>query len=162
MTKIQYMKIDQDSAHVKFPPPFMLLASIVLGGLLHLLYPLYLVPTMNFRWALATVFICSGLGTILYCASLFKKVKTNIEPWKPTSRIVANKFYRFSRNPIYLSFILTGLGAAFAVNSLWIALLQIPLIVALRVLVINKEEHYLEQKFGEEYRSYKNQVRRWI
>jgi protein-S-isoprenylcysteine O-methyltransferase Ste14 len=28
--------------------------------------------------------------------------------------------------------------------------------------VIEREEHYLERKFGEEYLHYKVQVRRWI
>jgi len=48
------------------------------------------------------------------------------------------------------------------VNALWaILLLPVALLVIQRG-VIEREERYLEQKFGEEYIRYKAQVRRWI
>jgi len=53
-------------------------------------------------------------------------------------------------------------GIASLANALW-ALLLLP--VALFVMqrgVIEREERYLERKFGEEYLRYKAQVRRWV
>ena len=38
----------------------------------------------------------------------------------------------------------------------------IPVVLLIRKFVIAKEEHYLESKFGDEYRNYKQNVRRWI
>jgi protein-S-isoprenylcysteine O-methyltransferase Ste14 len=35
-------------------------------------------------------------------------------------------------------------------------------VLLIRKFVIAKEEHYLESKFGDEYRNYKQNVRRWI
>jgi len=47
-------------------------------------------------------------------------------------------------------------------NALWaIVLLPVALLVTQRG-VIEREERYLERKFGEEYLSYKSRVRRWI
>jgi protein-S-isoprenylcysteine O-methyltransferase Ste14 len=47
-------------------------------------------------------------------------------------------------------------------NALWaIVLLPVALLVTQRG-VIEREERYLERKFGEEYLSYKARVRRWI
>ena len=47
-------------------------------------------------------------------------------------------------------------------NALWaIVLLPVALLVIQRG-VIEREERYLEGKFGEEYLSYKARVRRWI
>jgi protein-S-isoprenylcysteine O-methyltransferase Ste14 len=53
-------------------------------------------------------------------------------------------------------------GIAALANALWaIILLPVALLVIQRG-VIEREEGYLERKFGEEYLSYKARVRRWI
>lgn len=154
------MNIDSDSAQVKIHPPLVALNFLLLGVALHWFLPFSFLP-FKLPW-LGTTFMSLGIVIILYCASLFKKSHTNIKPWKTTSSLITNNIYRFSRNPIYCAFILIGLGAALALNNLWIALLQIPLIFILTKWVIEKEERYLETKFGENYLAYKNKVRRWI
>ena len=53
-------------------------------------------------------------------------------------------------------------GIAARTNALWsILVLPIALLVIQRG-VIEREERYLERKFGEEYLRYKTKVRRWI
>ena len=54
------------------------------------------------------------------------------------------------------------LGIASLIDSLWLLLLALPLMVILQKGVIEPEDHYLEQKFGETYLRYKARVRRWI
>ena len=155
------MQIEQDSARVRFPPPLILLSFVLLGAGLNWIYPMPFVPDA-LRWIVGGFLILMGIAIILYCARLFKKKGTNIEPWKKTSRIITSGVYRSSRNPIYLSFVIIGIGIAFAVNSIWILAVMIPLIFIISQFVIAKEERYLETKFGEEYLSYKNKVRRWL
>ncbi len=70
--------------------------------------------------------------------------------------------YRLSRNPMYVSLAFVYLGIACWVNSLWILLLMVPVLVVVDQGIIKREEHYLEQKFGDEYLRYKSEVRRWI
>jgi len=41
-------------------------------------------------------------------------------------------------------------------------LLLLPLLVVVQIGVIQREEVYLERKFGHEYIRYKTQVRRWL
>ena len=155
------LKTDSDSAHVRFPPPLIALLNVLFGALLNWFWPLPIISE-NLRWPLGLAFVLVGLGTIVSCSRLFKKAHTNIEPWKTTSHIVTTGIYAFSRNPIYLSFVLIGLGIAFAVNTLWIVLMQISVVLLIQKFVIAKEETYLESKFGEEYRTYKSNVHRWI
>jgi protein-S-isoprenylcysteine O-methyltransferase Ste14 len=53
-------------------------------------------------------------------------------------------------------------GIAALANALWaIVFLPVALLVIQRG-VIEREERYLERKFGEEYLNYKARVRRWI
>ena len=53
-------------------------------------------------------------------------------------------------------------GAAVAAASPWIAALALPLAVTMRSRVVAREEAYLEQRFGDDYRNYKTRVRRWL
>ena len=53
-------------------------------------------------------------------------------------------------------------GIAVLRNALW-AILLLPLVVyVIQREVIEREEHYLERSFGEEYLNYKARVRRWV
>jgi protein-S-isoprenylcysteine O-methyltransferase Ste14 len=70
--------------------------------------------------------------------------------------------YRFSRNPIYLSFILLVLGLSLWLNDLWLLLTLVPAIGIITVVVIPREERFLEENFREQYSNYKAAVRRWL
>ena len=156
------MEVDQDSAQVRIPPPLILLSCVISGAALHWLLPIPLLSSPVLQWVLACAFCLTGLSTILYCAWKFRQAKTDIKPWKTTSHLITTGIYRFSRNPIYLSFVILGLGISLAVNSAWIALMMIPLILIINRTVIFKEERYLKQKFGTEYLAYMEMTRRWI
>ncbi len=82
--------------------------------------------------------------------------------FRPVTALVSGGPYRYTRNPIYISFSTVYLGFGIAFNS-GVTLLLLPLVIAIvdRV-IITREEKYLEQRFGEEYLRYKAKVRRWI
>ena len=67
-----------------------------------------------------------------------------------------------SRNPIYLGMILIYVGIALAFAASWAFLLLVPVLIALEIEVIRREEAYLESRFGEAYRQYRRKVRRWL
>ncbi len=89
-------------------------------------------------------------------------VPLQLRPDKPTSSLVVEGPYRFSRNPIYLGFTLFYGGITALASSLPSALLLPFVLVVMRRGVIEREERYLEREFGEEYLRYKARVRRWI
>ena len=93
---------------------------------------------------------------------LFIRAKTEVPPHRPTSAIVTDGPYRFSRNPIYVALTLLSAGIALWVNSFWMLGLLIPTLVVMTIAVIGPEEQYLERKFGAEYLDFKSRVRRWI
>lgn len=155
------MQIDKDSAQVRFPPPLLLLGALALGWGLQTLWPVTLELGPAGRHA-GRILCGAAIGVVLYCNVLFKRAGTNIAPWKPSSALLTTGIYSFTRNPIYLSFVLLCAGIGLLRANAWLLLAAPGLAIALQKLVIAREEAYLEGKFGEEYRRYKSMVRRWI
>jgi protein-S-isoprenylcysteine O-methyltransferase Ste14 len=114
------------------------------------------------RVALSGALILLGLGLVGYCAWQFKKAQTHIQPWRATSSIVTDGPYRYSRNPIYVAFAITGAGIALAFNSGWMLLSLLAFVLLANKLVIEREEKYLEGKFGDSYSNYRRETRRWL
>jgi protein-S-isoprenylcysteine O-methyltransferase Ste14 len=63
---------------------------------------------------------------------------------------------------MYLGFVVQYVGISALFNSLLPVLLLPAVQLLVRRGVIEREERYLERKFGDEYRQYKGTVRRWI
>jgi protein-S-isoprenylcysteine O-methyltransferase Ste14 len=70
--------------------------------------------------------------------------------------------FRHTRNPGYLSLTMIYAGLASLANALWAILLLPAALLVIQRGVIEREERYLERRFGEEYLRYKARVRRWI
>ena len=114
------------------------------------------------RRGLALTLIVGGLLLDGMAAGLFRRRGTAVEPWKPSTALILEGPYRFSRNPIYVGFAITYLGLAVAMDS-WIALiLLVPCLLVVDRLVIQREERYLAAKFGAAYDAYRQAVRRWL
>jgi protein-S-isoprenylcysteine O-methyltransferase Ste14 len=92
----------------------------------------------------------------------FRRAGTSPDPHEPTTALALDGPYRLTRNPMYLGMALVQGGLALAGNALWPLLALVPVIWVIRTQVIDKEERYLEAKFGGEYRAFKERVRRWI
>ena len=148
-------------AAVKFPPPAIFVLLILLGFALNFALPLATgLPAAAAPAGYA--FIAAGIMIALIVNGVFKRVNTSIEPWKPTTALVTDGLYAWSRNPIYTGFCLFNVGVGVAANNLWIALSFIPGAWLVYKVAIEKEESYLEQVFGQEYLDYKAKVRRWL
>ena len=54
------------------------------------------------------------------------------------------------------------LGMAIWVNSVWLVATLMVTVAVMAIVVIPREERYLEGRFGTEYLDYKASVRRWL
>jgi protein-S-isoprenylcysteine O-methyltransferase Ste14 len=116
----------------------------------------------------STVAMLGPLATV--CAVLlfllsyreFRRAGTPVRGSERSTTIVRTGPYRFSRNPIYLSFILLVLGLSVWLNDLWLLVTLIPAVGIIAMVVIPREEGFLERNFNDQYSSYKAQVRRWL
>lgn len=157
------MQNDDDNAQVRFPPPLvyvgMLLTGFVIGHLLGDPTTGLGVVTASVLGALLAVI---GLVVMFSGVLLFRRVGNNLEPWRPATMVVTTGIYTFTRNPMYLGMALIFAGLALVYDSLAALMLLPVVIIIIQTQVIAREEKYLETKFGDEYRAYKNKVRRWI
>lgn len=145
-----------------FPPPLIYMAGLAAGMLLEMFFSIEF-PSLNHRiWAIGVVIFVVGAIPGLWALVSMYRAKTSPEPWHPTRVIVSDGPYRFTRNPMYLTFSLAMLGLGLMFANVWI-LLWLPIVMlVIHHGVILREERYLERKFGEEYTRYKARVRRWI
>jgi len=151
----------KDHADVVGRPPAVTVAALGAGVVLHLLVPVEIVPGVP-TWVLGIPLAMVSLALFLLSVREFSRHGTPVRGTEAVTTIVATGPYRFSRNPIYLSFVLLQLGIALTANSAWILLMVIPTFLYLSIGVIDREESYLARKFGDEYRRYRQSVRRWM
>jgi protein-S-isoprenylcysteine O-methyltransferase Ste14 len=142
-------------------PPFIYLGAIVLGVLIHLVSPFSLLasgPTAGFGAPL----ILLAVALFVSAVRTFRAADTPVPGNRPTTTIVKTGPYRFGRNPIYLAFSLLQLGIALWVNSVWLIITLLAAVAVMSLVVIPREERYLEARFPSEYAAYKASVRRWL
>lgn len=156
------VRSENDVANLGFVrPPLVFLVSILLGLGLHAAWPAQIVPR-----ALATLVgtVLILVAVILFVAAVrtFRRANTPVPGNRPTTTIVRDGPYRFTRNPIYLAFSLLQLGLVFSVNSMWLLLTLVGAFALMAFFVVPREERYLARRFPEEYKSYAKSVRRWL
>lgn len=109
---------------------------------------------------------CAGLGGVVALLGVvcFRANKTTVNPLTPSnsSTLVCSGIYRYSRNPMYLGFLLILTGWAVHLSNV-IAVLPLPIFVAyMNRFQIQPEEWALLARFGSRFIEYTTAVRRWI
>lgn len=142
-------------------PPVYLLISLLLMLVLH--YQLPLLPLIPSPYSYTGVaLIVAGLTLAVLGAGMFKRADTPVRPFQKSTTLVVHGLFRYSRNPMYLGLLLILLGMAILLGSLSPFLVIPVFFIIIREGYIKHEERFLEELFGEAYRSYKQRVRRWL
>jgi protein-S-isoprenylcysteine O-methyltransferase Ste14 len=151
----------EDRANVAVLPPLIPLSAIGTGFLIHLVFPIP-IATAAVTMPVGVFLVVVSILLVVAAARELAKARTAFDVRKPTTCLVRGGVFRLSRNPVYFSMLLLCVGIALLANSAALLALSLPAGSALCLLVIRKEERYLEQKFGSTYLAYKTSVRRWI
>jgi protein-S-isoprenylcysteine O-methyltransferase Ste14 len=152
---------EQDKAGVAAPPPLLYLGAFSIGLLLGRRFPLGFLPR-GMRRSLGWPLLGSGALLLGWFERTMHRAQTPANPYRPVERVVTEGPFRYTRNPAYLAMTMICAGAASLANAPWAVLLLPVALAVIRRGVIEREERYLERKFGEEYLRYKGRVRRWI
>jgi protein-S-isoprenylcysteine O-methyltransferase Ste14 len=152
MEKITQVKLTRWGVGLKLAF-FSVLYSLIIVAL-HLYYGeklrIYAIP----YWILATVGVALTAIGLIFLVAARKKIKRAFD----TGTLCTIGVYSMCRHPVYASWVILIVPGLVLLSDSW-AGLTIPLVmyVILRILV-SKEEQSLDQKFGDEFRSYKKKV----
>jgi protein-S-isoprenylcysteine O-methyltransferase Ste14 len=154
----------RDYADVVIKPPLLFAGALVLGCLLTWLAPIGPgLASGNARaLAVGAIFAVLGLGLGIFSVWQFRRAGTSVVPGEPSTVLLQTGPYAFTRNPIYIGFVLLYFGLAIVLTSAWMLILLVPVLVVLQRGVVEREEAYLRDKFGEAYRKYEAKVPRWL
>ena len=142
-------------------PPLVYLISIGLGLLIHWFWPVQPLPP-GINVPIGAALVLAAVALFVSSVRTFKLAGTPVPGSLPTTTIVRAGPYGFSRNPIYLAFTLFQVGLAAWINSAGMLLALLPAVGLMALVVIPREERYLDARFPEDYPPYKRRVRRWL
>ena len=125
-------------------------------------------PSVSFELAgstaIALALAALGVTVTLAGIAAFRRQRTTVNPLDPSasSSVVSDGVYRFSRNPMYLGFLLILAGWAVYLSNAGAALFLPAFIAYMNLFQIWPEERALLAKFGSEFAQYMSRVRRWL
>lgn len=148
----------KDLPGVIAPPPLIDLAWFAAGLLLDRSLP---VPRLHAR-PLGVPLVLGGALLAGWAIATMRSARTTISPYEPSTELVTEGPFRFSRNPIYLGGTLIYAGLALLLDRVGPVLLLPGLLATIGSGVIEREERFLERRFGDRYRDYQRVVPRWL
>lgn len=136
---------------------FLLVISYVIGDFIMPTYPInYFIKIIGIIGLIISIsFFISGFR-------IFKIYGENPNPSSSTTRLIKTGIFAYTRNPIYVSFVLFFISMFLVFENVMYFLSSIGLGFWLHHWVIKVEENFLEENFYEEFSRYKKAVKRWL
>jgi protein-S-isoprenylcysteine O-methyltransferase Ste14 len=150
-----------NGAQVRLIPPVVYLLPFALMGALQRWRP-WTIPGGAALRVAGLALVVSGIALMLWSFVTLMAAQTTVIPWEQVSSVVVTGPFRLSRNPIYLADAITYLGGTLLISSWWPFLVLPGIVLVVRRRIIDREERYLHERFGERYRLYQLRVRRWL
>ena len=143
------------------PPSILLLIAIALSYLVSILFPDLGYYGLNVSLLGLTSIT---LGAILFVWSLntLRRHKTAIHMRHKPTRLVTRGPYAYTRNPMYVGFLLVTVGTALLFANVLAFIGPILFFAFATMFIIPFEEAVLSRKFGKPYHSYRKKTRKWV
>src|SRR5262249_22700966 len=106
----------------------------------------------------------NALGLWLGAAALarFRRARTGVRPFSDATSLIVDGPYRFTRNPMYLGMLAMLAGGALVLGTAtpWLGPPGFFALIDRRFIA--REEVFMAERFGDEYRNFCRRVRRWL
>ncbi|WP_245960776.1 methyltransferase family protein [Wenzhouxiangella sediminis] len=121
-------------------------------------------PAPWLRIGLAALLLITGAWLAVAGVIEFRRASTTVNPMAPgdSSTVVDSGVYRYTRNPMYLGFVFVLLAWAVWLAAPWTLLGPAAFVAWMNRFQILPEERALVDRFGDDYRAYRERVRRWV
>jgi protein-S-isoprenylcysteine O-methyltransferase Ste14 len=143
-------------------PPHLFYGSIALIVVVNVLFAGFKPVSSPWNWGVGLLLAILGLSMNLPSAGLFRSLKTNLIPYNDPDVLVTTGWFRFTRNPMYLGFVVILLGVAVGLGSIYGYVVPVAFAVIIDRSFIRIEEKAMSRVFDQAYEDYRSKVRRWI
>ena len=135
----------------------LLVLSYILGEFIFPKYPLiYLINLIGIIGLLISI------GIFLSGFNIFKSYNENPNPTSTSKVLIKTGIFAYTRNPIYLSFIIFFISMFLIFENVAYILTAFGLSIWIHYWIIRLEENYLQNLFSDEFLNYKRSVKRWL
>jgi protein-S-isoprenylcysteine O-methyltransferase Ste14 len=148
---------------LKIPPVLQSFACALMMWLLSLWTPGLNIPS-SLRMAACIVLLLLSATIGLAAVKSFRLARTTVNPFQPDTAtiLVRHGIFRFSRNPMYLALLIALVAWGVFLENLYAMAMTAVFVLYMNRFQIRAEEEALRRIFGEEFKSYSREVRRWI
>lgn len=141
-------------------PPIVTLLVVLSAWLTHSVFGPW--QTILRAPVVGGVLVALGFSFMMWARILFTSRQTTLFVGRPSTQLVCDGPFRFSRNPMYVGVVVSLVGLALWVGT-WPLYLTVPVtFLFLNFFHIPHEERLLRESFGERYLHYSKEVRRWL
>ncbi|MCM1468475.1 MAG: isoprenylcysteine carboxylmethyltransferase family protein [Alistipes sp.] len=115
-------------------------------------------------WLRVTGFILAVFGVLFFITAVY----TMKDSWRAgvshtdKTALVTSGIFRFGRNPAFLGFDLVYIGIVAMFLNVPLLIFSTAACLMLHLQIVNNEEPFLQETFGEEYLEYKKHVNRYL
>ena len=148
-------------ARIRLIPPIVYFGPFAVMWALHWWRP-WVIPGDLALTVTGVTLVLIGIALTAWSVATFSRAHTTVIPWEQVSAMVTTGPFGLSRNPIYLADSIAYLGATLLIRSWWPLVILPGVLWVMRRKVIDREEAYLSERFGDAYREYQLRVRRWL
>jgi len=155
------MKHQNKLVPIPLRPPIIALVLLIISAILNFTFPIKKIFFFPYNLT-GILFVILGIQLILWGGNTFNKLSVELIPGSNSKQVVTSGPFTFSRNPIYLSFVIFLIGTSFLLGSAIAFIAPLTFIIIFNFFFIPFEERWMEKQFGKKYLDYKRNVRRWI
>lgn len=159
------MNMAIDAYHIKrqsFPwPPVQFAVAIIAAFILRQIAPLAISGGL-LSGAVGAALVASSLLLAIWAVVTLRASGTAVLPNRPARHLVTRGPFRFTRNPIYLAYILTLVGCGFLTADAWFFIAAIAAAAVMTFVSVRREEMLLLARFGSEFERYCRRTPRWL